>query len=218
VQARVRRRVLHWFATRGYLDKDNAKEMAQWANGGGFSLDASVRIEGHDRAGLERLLRYCARPPFALERLEALNEQRLIYRFPKPRPDGSASLTLAPLELIQRLAALIPRPRAHRHRYHGVLAPNAALRAAVTALAPAACDGKAAIPEKKTEEPAVDALWRSPARYLCSSLPWDSPPSLGAGAKIRSRRIFGRCCWPASTSPCRWSARSARPTCGSWPL
>jgi hypothetical protein len=29
-----------------------------------------VRIEGPDRAGLERLLRYCARPPFALERLE----------------------------------------------------------------------------------------------------------------------------------------------------
>ena len=35
-----------------------------------FSLDAAVRIEGPDRAGLERLLRYCARPPFALERLE----------------------------------------------------------------------------------------------------------------------------------------------------
>jgi hypothetical protein len=31
-----------------------------------------VRIDGHDRAGLERLLRYCARPPFALERLEQL--------------------------------------------------------------------------------------------------------------------------------------------------
>jgi hypothetical protein len=58
------------------------------ANGGGFSLDASVRIEARDRAGLERLLRYCARPPFALERLEFLDEQRLLYRLPKPRPDG----------------------------------------------------------------------------------------------------------------------------------
>jgi Putative transposase len=67
-------------------------------------VDATVRIEGHDRAGLERLLRYCDRPPFALERLAALDEQRLIYRFPKPRPDGRTSVTLAPLELIQRLA------------------------------------------------------------------------------------------------------------------
>jgi hypothetical protein len=39
--------------------------MLAWASSG-FSRDASVRIAGHDRAGLERLLRYCARPPFAL--------------------------------------------------------------------------------------------------------------------------------------------------------
>ena len=31
----------------------------------------SVRIHGEDRAGVERLLRYCACPPFALERLYA---------------------------------------------------------------------------------------------------------------------------------------------------
>ena len=50
-----------------------------------FSVDASVRIEADDRAGLERLLRYCARPPFALERLEAIDAQRLIYRLSKPQ-------------------------------------------------------------------------------------------------------------------------------------
>jgi hypothetical protein len=170
VQARVRRRVLRWFATRGYLDQDDAKEMVQWANGGGFSLDASVRIEGHDRAGLERLLRYCARPPFALERLQALDEQRLLYRLPKPRPDGCTTLTLTPLEFIQRLAALIPPPRAHRHRYHGVLAPNASLRAAVTALAPRASDDLPGADEKKMQEHTVEDGWRSPARYLWAML------------------------------------------------
>ena len=56
------------------------------------------------------MLRYCARPPFALERLQSLDEQRLLYRLPKPRPDGSTTLTLTPLEFIQRLAALIPPP------------------------------------------------------------------------------------------------------------
>ncbi len=99
--------------------------MGQRDNGGGFSVDASVRIEADDRAGLERLLRCCARPPFALERLAAIDAQRLIYRLPKPGPDGRTELILSPLELIQRLAALIPPPGAHRHRYHGVLAPNA---------------------------------------------------------------------------------------------
>ena len=39
--------------------------MLAWDNSG-FSLDASGRIAGQDRAGLERLLRYCARPRFAV--------------------------------------------------------------------------------------------------------------------------------------------------------
>ena len=39
------------------------------------------------------------------------------------------------MQLLDRLAALIPPPRRHRHRYIGVLAPNSPLRAAVTALA-----------------------------------------------------------------------------------
>ena len=44
-------------------------------------------------------------------------------------------LALTPLELIERIAALVPPPRTHRHRSFGVLAPNSPLRAAVTALA-----------------------------------------------------------------------------------
>ena len=44
-------------------------------------------------------------------------------------------LHLTPLELIDRIAALVPPPRTHRHRYFGVLAPNSPLRAAVTAMA-----------------------------------------------------------------------------------
>jgi hypothetical protein len=38
---------------------------------------------------------------------------------------GQTELTLAPLELLDRLAALIPLPRRHRHRYAGVFAPCA---------------------------------------------------------------------------------------------
>ena len=39
-------------------------------------------------------------------------------------PDGRTELRLTPLELIDRLATLIPPPRLHRHHYHGVLAPS----------------------------------------------------------------------------------------------
>jgi len=81
-------------------------------------------------------LRYCARPPFALEHLHTLDAEHLLYHNPKPRSDSPRDLVLTPLELIDKIAALLPQPRAHRHRYYGVLAPNSPLRAAVTAMAP----------------------------------------------------------------------------------
>ena len=109
--------------------------MAQWQHGGGFSVDAAMRIEAADRAGRERPLRYCARPPFALERLRQLDGEHLSYDNAKAGPGGSRAQILTPLELLDRLAALLPPPRVHRHRYFGVLAPNSPLRAAVTALA-----------------------------------------------------------------------------------
>ena len=136
VQAQVRQRTLRAFVRRGLIDKSDADEMMGWEHGGGFSMDASVCISGTDRAGLERLLRYCARPPFALEHLHPLDADHLIYHNPKPRSDSPRDLVLTPLELIDKIAALIPPPRAHRHRYYGVLAPNSPLRAAVTAMAP----------------------------------------------------------------------------------
>jgi hypothetical protein len=65
----LQRRVLRLFQRRRLLDEHTARDMLTWQASGGFSLDASVRIHGSDSSGRERLLRYCARPPFALERL-----------------------------------------------------------------------------------------------------------------------------------------------------
>ncbi len=94
LQRVVQRRVLRYFRTQGLLDEADASGMLTWQGSGGFSIDASVRIEGEDRASVERLLRYCARPPFALERLHApagiaalaSRDSRLVYRLPKPAP------------------------------------------------------------------------------------------------------------------------------------
>jgi hypothetical protein len=74
--------------------------------------------------------------PSPLEHLRPLDVGHLIYHNPKPRSDSPRDLVLTPLELIDKIAALIPPSRAHRHRYYGVLAPNSPMRAAVTALAP----------------------------------------------------------------------------------
>ena len=89
----------------------------------GFSLHANVAVHGDDRLRLERLVRYCARPPIAMERLERLADGRLRYRFKRPWRDGTTHIVLGPLELLEKLSALVPAPRAHLVRYSGVLAP-----------------------------------------------------------------------------------------------
>ena len=147
VQASLRRRILRAFDGRGLLECFEANEMLAYRHSG-FSVDTSVCIAAHDRAGLERLLRYCARPPIAMERLRKAGSE-LVYRCAKQhsepgseqRDKSSAKgktdeeLHLTPLELIERIAALIPPPRTHRHRYFGVLAPNSPHGAAVTKMA-----------------------------------------------------------------------------------
>ncbi len=89
--------------------------------------------------------------------------------FPILKPDGTTELSLTPLELIDRIAALVPPPRVHRHRYHGVLAPNSPLRAKVTALAQKTTEETTRTTDAhETDGP--DALSRSPARYLWATL------------------------------------------------
>ena len=52
--------------------------------------------------------------------------------------DGTSHHVMTPMEFMQRLAALVPRPRLHLIRFHGVLAPNAKLRKAVVPVPPLA--------------------------------------------------------------------------------
>ena len=49
----------------------------------------------------------------------------------RARNDGTYRIVLAPEELIEKLAALVPPPRLNLVRYHGILAPNAADRAQI---------------------------------------------------------------------------------------
>ena len=92
----------------------------------GFSLHAATTVAAHDREGLERLCRYVNRPPLAYGRLQQLDAERLAFALKTPWDNGTTHVVLSPLELIEKLAALVPPPRVHLIRYHGVLAPHAA--------------------------------------------------------------------------------------------
>jgi hypothetical protein len=69
-----------------------------------------------------------------------------------------------------RIAALVPAPRQHRHRYYCVLAPNAPLRAAVTALATDGVATQPSAPAQSADDQPTETPLRSPARYLWAML------------------------------------------------
>jgi hypothetical protein len=99
-------------------------------------LHAGVRCGAHQRKELERLCRYITRPAIANERLKRNGASDVVLQLKSAWRDGTTHIKMSPLEFMQRLAALLPRPRLHLIRFHGVLAPNAGLRAAVVPGAP----------------------------------------------------------------------------------
>ena len=94
----------------------------------GFSLHANVAVHADDRPRLERLARYGARAPIAMDRLERLVDGRLLYRFKRPWRDGTTPIVMEPMELLEKLSALVPAPRAHLLRYSGRVGQDSALR------------------------------------------------------------------------------------------
>ncbi len=71
---------------------------------GGMSLHADVDVPANDRNRLERLCRYVARPPIALDRLEAMPDGRLAYRLNARWRDGTTHVVMERHELLERLA------------------------------------------------------------------------------------------------------------------
>ena len=90
----------------------------------GFSLNAAVACRAHAREKLERVCRYVARPAIALDRLSTNHSGQVVYELKRPFSDGTTHFVFQPTDFLARLAALVPRPRAHLTRYHGVFAPN----------------------------------------------------------------------------------------------
>jgi hypothetical protein len=79
----------------------------------GFSLHAGIAAKVSQRDKLEHLARYVARPPVATER-RSLTEGGLVRLALKtPYRDGTTHVIFEPEDFIARLAALVPKPRAH---------------------------------------------------------------------------------------------------------
>ena len=90
----------------------------------GFDLHANVWLSANDRAGLERLARYVLRPPLAQDRLRLRPDGRVVVELKTPWRDGTTALVFEPLELLEKLAAITPRPEVNLIICHGVLAPS----------------------------------------------------------------------------------------------
>jgi hypothetical protein len=95
----------------------------------------------------------------AMPYLGSAAQGQVRYRLKTPYRDGTTHIVLEPLDFVARLAALVPPPRVHLTRFHGVFAGHAALRAAITPAGrgPGARQGAAA-PER-TSANAVRMSW-----------------------------------------------------------
>lgn len=109
-----------------------------------------------------------------------LQDEGILYKLPAGDVHGRDSIVLTPFEFLDRLCQLTPPPRVHRHRYHGVIAPNSPLRARVIASA-----GPAAALQKQLEEAASRMGIRAAGGDLCDHSGADRN-SYGTGCGARS--------------------------------
>ena len=117
----------------------------------GFSVRAAVRCGADDRQALEQLCRYITRPALANERVQTNDAGQVVLKLKTAWREGTTPPVMSPLEYVQRLAALVPRPRLHLIRFavritslrkrsglplreHGLLAPSSKTLAKLPAL------------------------------------------------------------------------------------
>lgn len=100
------------------------------AHSAGFDLHANVAVRAGERLRLEHRCRYVLRPPLAQEALEWTADGKVLLRLRRPWRDGARAICFEPAELLERLAAMVPRPRTNLLIYHGAFAPRGCQRVA----------------------------------------------------------------------------------------
>jgi hypothetical protein len=79
----------------------------------------AVRCGAGQRKTLERLCRYITRPALANDRVQVNAAGQVELKLKTAWRDGTTHQVMSPLEFMQRLAALVPRPRLHLIRFGG---------------------------------------------------------------------------------------------------
>ena len=79
-------------------------------------------------ASFSQRLYLITRPALANGCVQTNAARQVVLKLKTAWHDGTTHLVMSPLEFMQRLAALVPRPRLHLVRFRGVLAPNAKCR------------------------------------------------------------------------------------------
>jgi hypothetical protein len=98
----------------GAMPREKGFKQVLCAGIDGFSLHAAVRCAADDRQALEQLCRYITRPALANERVQTNAAGQVVLKLKTAWRDGTTHLVMLPLEFMQRLAALVPRPQLHR--------------------------------------------------------------------------------------------------------
>ena len=97
----------------GALPRETDFKQTLCADSNGFSLHAAVCCGADERQALEQLCRYITRPALANECVQTNTAGQVVLKLKTPWRDGTTHLVISPLEFMQRLAALVPRPRLH---------------------------------------------------------------------------------------------------------
>ena len=139
---------------------------------GGFDLDAGVVVPARDRAQLERVSRYALRPPIAHDRIRLTSEGDVLLELRHRWRDGTTHLRFHPLEVLERLASLTPRPRINLVLYYGVLAAHAAWRPRLPGPGPSATAGPPSSAESVRDTATGEASGAAPptARWVDASV------------------------------------------------
>jgi len=119
----------------------------------GFDLHGNLLVQAEDRARLEQLCRCLLRLPVAQERLCLTGDGHILLELKSEWADGTSHLLFDPLELLERLAALTPRPRSNLVLYHGGLAPHSRWRSRAVAY-----QGPSTPAEEPTADPTAPHL------------------------------------------------------------
>ncbi|MDD5306582.1 MAG: transposase [Deltaproteobacteria bacterium] len=136
------------------------------ANAHGFDVHVGAQIHANDRARLERMLRYLLRPPIAQGRLSLLSDGKVALELKNQWNDGTTHLIFEPVEFIEKIAALVPRPQSNLIIYNGVLAPNAKWRKDVVRYGRPVLVKPASEEQPEPEKPAEGSRYRPWAELM----------------------------------------------------